>query len=266
MCASRRSAIWAAIGCHFVNRTWASPAAAAIPAASPMFSAPIVSRAARRTGSIPQTAPVSVESQPLPHLAGNSADGVSGGGRGMGSYQPGKADVTGSLRRPPPPPPAWTWEGGTAVTVAPGRDARNALRAAWRARLPPSWKPTTSPARRTSTPGSIWLFRVIAVRRRPFRRRRRASPRPRRCRPGAVRRREARSRPRRLSMSWRPAKPSTASRGSITSRLLVLAKANNIPPDTQLRVGDRIVIPGARSATLAGAARASRRSAGARRR
>jgi murein DD-endopeptidase MepM/ murein hydrolase activator NlpD len=33
--------------------------------------------------------------------------------------------------------------------------------------------------------------------------------------------------------------------------VLVLAKANNIPPDTQLRIGARIVIPGAGSATLA---------------
>jgi len=33
--------------------------------------------------------------------------------------------------------------------------------------------------------------------------------------------------------------------------VLVLAKANNIPPDTQLRIGARIVIPGGGSATLA---------------
>ena len=71
------------------------------------------------TGSIPSSTS-RVESKPLPHLASNSGDGVSGGGRGMGSYQPGNSDVTGSLPAAAPPPPAWTWEGGTAVILAPG--------------------------------------------------------------------------------------------------------------------------------------------------
>src|ERR1700677_746358 len=72
------------------------------------------------TGSIPQTAPASnIESRPLPHLA-STDDGTSGGGRGMGSYQP-NGEVTGSIAAPPPPPPpSWTWDGGTAVTVGPG--------------------------------------------------------------------------------------------------------------------------------------------------
>ncbi len=57
----------------------------------------------------------------MPHLAGS--EGSSGGGRGMGSYQPSHTEVTGSLpppAPPPPPPPAWTWEGGRPITVAPG--------------------------------------------------------------------------------------------------------------------------------------------------
>src|ERR1700722_11034064 len=64
------------------------------------------------TGSI-QNAPANhnhIESQPLPHLA-SADDGTSGGGRGMGSYQPPRSDVTGAIAPPPPPPPAWTWEG-----------------------------------------------------------------------------------------------------------------------------------------------------------
>jgi murein DD-endopeptidase MepM/ murein hydrolase activator NlpD len=80
------------------------------------------------TGSIPQTAPPShVESRPLPSLA--SADnGSSGGGRGMGSYQGG--EVTGSIATPPPPPPpAWTWDGGTPVTVKPGETVEGIARA-----------------------------------------------------------------------------------------------------------------------------------------
>ena len=68
------------------------------------------------TGSIPPSGD-RVESQPLPHLAGN--DGSSGGGRGLGSYQPGGGDVTGSLPAAPPPP-SFTWEGGRPITVAPG--------------------------------------------------------------------------------------------------------------------------------------------------
>ena len=70
------------------------------------------------TGSVPQNSN-NVETHPLPHLAVNSRDGSSGGGHGMGSYQPGGGDVTGSLPAAPPPP-AFTWEGGTPVTVAPG--------------------------------------------------------------------------------------------------------------------------------------------------
>jgi murein DD-endopeptidase MepM/ murein hydrolase activator NlpD len=72
------------------------------------------------TGSIPaRPAPSHVVSQPLPPLARADTQGISGGGRGMGSYQP--SDVTGSVRAAPPlPPPRWTWNGGIAVTVEPG--------------------------------------------------------------------------------------------------------------------------------------------------
>ncbi len=59
------------------------------------------------TGSIPQHPPAShvVESRPLPRIAANGGDGVSGGGRGMGSYQPAGAEITGSLPPAAPPPP-----------------------------------------------------------------------------------------------------------------------------------------------------------------
>jgi murein DD-endopeptidase MepM/ murein hydrolase activator NlpD len=72
------------------------------------------------TGSI-QSRPAAshVESRPIPPVA--SADtGVSGGGRGMGSYQPGSGDITGSVPPPAPPPPKWTWQGGTPIVVASG--------------------------------------------------------------------------------------------------------------------------------------------------
>jgi murein DD-endopeptidase MepM/ murein hydrolase activator NlpD len=71
-----------------------------------------------QTGALVQSAPANhVESQPLPRLA--TADGsVSGGGRDTGSYQP--ADATGSVRTAAAPQPSWTWEGGMAITIRPG--------------------------------------------------------------------------------------------------------------------------------------------------
>src|ERR1700691_1810995 len=59
------------------------------------------------TGSIPKSTN-SVESKPLPHLASNGGEGYSGGGRGMGSYQPSQpasSDVTGSPPAPGTPSP-----------------------------------------------------------------------------------------------------------------------------------------------------------------
>lgn len=95
------------------------------------------------TGSTPraQAAPVgAVETRPLgePSAAlpappaarpGTLAGaGMSGGGRGMGSFQPSAdmaGDVTGATPRlrpesKPQPKGAWTWEGGTPVTIAAG--------------------------------------------------------------------------------------------------------------------------------------------------
>src|ERR1700761_1526701 len=70
------------------------------------------------TGSI-QSRPAAshVESRPIPPVA-RADTGVSGGGRGMGSYQPNN-DITGSVP-PAPPPPKWTYQGGTPIIVASG--------------------------------------------------------------------------------------------------------------------------------------------------
>jgi murein DD-endopeptidase MepM/ murein hydrolase activator NlpD len=49
--------------------------------------------------------------------------GVAGGGKGMASYQPGNAsqqDITGSVSTPQTQARAWGWDGGTAVTVGQG--------------------------------------------------------------------------------------------------------------------------------------------------
>lgn len=93
------------------------------------------------TGSVPpaQRAPVGrVEAQPLPSYQATqtlppptrpamAANGTSGGGRGIASYQPSPSpEVTGSLPPPPAAAPSatgasnWNWDGGTAVSAAPG--------------------------------------------------------------------------------------------------------------------------------------------------
>jgi murein DD-endopeptidase MepM/ murein hydrolase activator NlpD len=95
------------------------------------------------TGSAPraQAAPVGqVETRPLgePHASalppppasrpGTLGGGVSGGGRGLGSFQPSadmSGDLTGSTPRLRAEPkhaakPSWTWEGGTPVTIGAG--------------------------------------------------------------------------------------------------------------------------------------------------
>ena len=93
------------------------------------------------TGSVaPATAPAGrVETSPLPPPGAArpatvaapypqaqpvaAATGIAGGGRGMASYTPGSSsgsDVTGSVQAPHNPPEQWTWDGGTAVTVAQG--------------------------------------------------------------------------------------------------------------------------------------------------
>ena len=85
--------------------------------------------AARR----PMAAPVAA----CTHAASavRTAAGIAGGGRGMASYTPGSAsspgEVTGSLPAPPParkPPDQWSWDGGTAVTVAPGETVEGIAR------------------------------------------------------------------------------------------------------------------------------------------
>src|SRR3954468_6390793 len=94
------------------------------------------------TGSVPvRTAPVGrVESNALPPPAASHPVTTAtaapaphyetaGGGRGLASYHPAPSsgpEVTGSVQSPPPPARApasatrWSWDGGTAVTVGRG--------------------------------------------------------------------------------------------------------------------------------------------------
>ncbi|MGO9702058.1 MAG: peptidoglycan DD-metalloendopeptidase family protein [Xanthobacteraceae bacterium] len=247
MCASR----WSAVGPQFLVVALIGLGVASCSSDSDrfsdIFSADSLPRS-ETTGSIPPSTG-HVDSKPLPHLASNSGEGTSGGGRGMGSYQPGNSDVTGSLPPAAPPPPAWTWEGGTAVTLAPGETLEMLAK---RHGVPVA---VLMEANSITSPGQVRPGQHLVI--------------PRYRGPAT-----ALSAPQtRIASSV----PSTIPAGPPQSALaptavvhvvvpgetlhsiarlyhkpvLVLARANNIPPDTQLRIGARIVIPGAGSATLA---------------
>ena len=205
------------------------------------------------TGSI-QSVPAShIESHPLPHIA-SSDDGTSGGGHGMGSYQgsslPPRTEVTGSIAPPPPPPPAWTWEGGTPITVEPGETLEMI---AHRHGVPVSAvmqaNNITSPAmvhpgmhlvipRYHTTPGAAaatmpeeprYTSSVAAVAA-PV-----GPPRTALAAPSTVH-------------VVAPGETLNSIARLYNKPVMVLAKVNNIPPTTMVRVGDRIVIPDMRQA------------------
>ena len=207
------------------------------------------------TGSIPQSAN-HVDIRPLPRLAGNASDGTSGGGRGMGSYQPGSSDVTGSLQ-PAPPPPTWTWEGGTPITVGRGDTLETISR---RYGVPVA---AIMEANSINNPALVHPGQHLVI--------------PRRHGPPAA---AALSAPQTRIASSAPALSSAAPVGPPQTALapgatvhvvvpgetlhsiarlygkpvMALAKANNIPPDTMVKIGDRIVIPDARPISAATAA------------
>ncbi len=196
------------------------------------------------TGSIPPSTS-RVESKPLPHLASNSGDGVSGGGRGMGSYQPANSDVTGSL----PPPPAWTWEGGTAVTLASGETLEMLAK---RHGVPVA---ALMEANNITSPAQVHAGQRLVIPR--YRgsatalsppRTRIASSVPSPLPPGPP---QSALAPTAAVHVVAPGETLHSIARLYHKPVLVLAKANNIPPDTQLRIGARIVIPDAHSATLA---------------
>jgi murein DD-endopeptidase MepM/ murein hydrolase activator NlpD len=205
------------------------------------------------TGSVPPGGSGRVDSRPIAHLDGNSGEGTSGGGRGMGSYQSGDADITGTV------PPKWTWEGGKPIIVAPGETLDTISRrygvpvaAIMRANS------ITSPA--MVHPGQhlvIPRYRGPAVGAA-------ASPSPQRL--------ASNSRALPLTAPVGPPRTVLAPASSVhivapgetlhsIARLygkpvMVLAKANNIPPDTMVRVGERIAIPDVRSAAAPAVPRA----------
>ena len=195
------------------------------------------------TGSIPQrsAAPGAVISRPLPPIA--SADtGYSGGGRGMGSYQPGSGEITGSVA-PPPPPPQWTWEGGTPIIVGPGETLEMIAR---KHHVPMS---AIMQANNIASPGAVHPGQHLVIPR--------LRPAPVAYAPPPNRVASVPSAP--PAAALRPAVPATSGVHVVApgetlnsiARLYgkpvaVLARANNIPPDTMVRVGERIIVPDVR--------------------
>jgi murein DD-endopeptidase MepM/ murein hydrolase activator NlpD len=190
------------------------------------------------TGSIPQNTQTShIQSQPLPRLADA---GSSGGGRGMGSYEP-NSEVTGSLPVVAPQP-TWTWEGGTPVVVAPGETLETISR---RHNVPVS---AIMQANNITNPTAVHPGQHLVIPRQKTGAAY-AQP-PRAATPAAV-----------MPPVGPVGSPKTAlaptsgvhvvapgeTLHSIArlygKPVMVLAKANNIPPDTMVRVGERIVIP-----------------------
>jgi murein DD-endopeptidase MepM/ murein hydrolase activator NlpD len=195
------------------------------------------------TGSI-QSAPTSrVETRPLPHLS-SADDGTSGGGRGMGSYQ-SKGDVTGSIAAPPPPPPSWTWEGGTPIIVEPG-ETLDVI--AHRHGVPVS---AIMQANNINSPAMIRPGMHLVI------------PRYHSAPVAAVAAPATVAEPRYTSsVATPPPRSALAAPSSVhvvqpgetlnsiarlyNKPVMVLAKVNNIPPTTMVRVGDRITIPDVR--------------------
>jgi len=240
MSASPRSALWP----QLVAISLIGLAAASCSADSGRFnesigsSSPPASRS-DVTGSI-QTAPASrLVSQPLPHLAGADESGTSGGGHGMGSYQPAGGEVTGSIPAPPPPP-AWTWEGGTPVIVASGQTLEMI---AHEHGVPAS---AIVEANGLSSASAIYPGQHLVI----PRYRSSAAVTPPQTRMASTEPAPAPAGAPKFALTA-PAGSHVVAPGETLNSIarlynkpvMVIAKANNIAPDTRVRVGDHIVIP-----------------------
>jgi murein DD-endopeptidase MepM/ murein hydrolase activator NlpD len=195
------------------------------------------------TGSIPaRPAPSSVVSRPLPPVASANANGVSGGGRGMGSYQP--SEVTGSVAPPPPPPPQWTWEGGTPIIVAPGETLEAIAR---KHHVPMS---AIMQANNIASPSAVHPGQHLVI---PRLRSAHVAYAPPTTRVATVPSAAPVGAPR-TALAPNSGVHVVAPGETLNSiarlygkSVMVLAKINNLAPDTMVRVGQRIVIPDVKS-------------------
>jgi len=210
------------------------------------------------TGSIPK-ASNGVESKPLPHLAANTGEGTSGGGRGMGSYQPAQpnnADVTGSLppAAPPPPPPVWSWEGGTPITVRAG-ESLEALSHQYGVPVAAIMQ-----ANGISNPALVHAGQHLVIPHSKGPAAALAAPQTHVASNAPTIPPAAPVGPPRMALAPASVLHVVAAGETLHSiarlygkPVLVLAKANNIAPDSRVKIGDRLVIPDAKSATPAAA-------------
>jgi murein DD-endopeptidase MepM/ murein hydrolase activator NlpD len=247
MCASRRSAVWPQV----VAVALMGLGAAGCTDSSRFADFDSDRPRGEVTGSVPQPGN-RVESRALPRLG----DGVSGGGRGMGSYQPGSGDVTGSLSSapPPPPPPRFTWEGGTPITVAPGETLETISR---RYDVPVA---ALMEANNITRSGSVHPGQHLVIPRRRGPATALAAPPTRVASSSAAMPSPAPVGPPRNALAAGSSVHVVAPGETLHSiarhygkPVLVLAKANNIAPDTMVRVGERITIPGGASTPVAAA-------------
>jgi murein DD-endopeptidase MepM/ murein hydrolase activator NlpD len=235
---------------------------------STRFDNPFASRAAtgEATGSIApgQAAPVGrVESTQLATPNANrpasvsSESGVAGGGRGLASYHPAPAaspEITGSVQAPvarkPPPSPQWTWDGGTAISVAQGDTIDSIAR---RHSVPAS---AIMQANGITGPAILHPGQRLVIPRRQQASQQASLPQA----PGGPAARPAAAKAAPVTaggMTGSGAAPGVhvVAAGDTLSKISRLyhkpvneiAKANNILPQAMLNIGDRIVIPGVRT-------------------
>ncbi|MGB6537931.1 MAG: LysM peptidoglycan-binding domain-containing M23 family metallopeptidase [Xanthobacteraceae bacterium] len=188
------------------------------------------------TGSV-TPASGGVVSRPLPPVAGTQ--GVSGGGTGMASYQPASGGVTGSVSPPPPPappPPRWTWVGGVPIIVAPGETVEMLSRK--------YHVPVSAIVQANNMPdGAVHAGQHLVI---PRLRTPAVAAAPRAGRVASVPSTQPRSAvaPGSGVHVVAPGETLNSIARLYGKSVMVLAKANNIPPDTMVRVGERIVVPG----------------------
>jgi len=199
------------------------------------------------TGSVPAQKHASVQSAPLPPPPGAGSPAtrpVSGGSPGMASYEPSRVssrDVTGSVPKTTSHQ-AWNWNGGTAIIVQPGDTIDGLVR---RYGVPASAiaEANNLPNGSALRPGQHLVIPKAADGRSPIPQHVAANP-PRPAAPAAT----PPAATGQLVHIVAPGETLMALSRKYHKPLAELAKANNIPPGTMVKVGDRIVIPGARTA------------------
>ena len=201
------------------------------------------------TGSVSGTKHSAIQSQPLPPPTGSAPAttrptvvGTAGGSRGIGSYEPAPAarpEITGSVQQAAAPRHGWTWDGGTPIVVQKG-DTIDGLVAKYGVPASAIAEANNLPNGSTLKPGQhLVIPRFEAT----------GSTAPRvasTVSPGPA---PAISAPAAVASGHyvhvvAPGETLMALSRKYHKSLAEIARANNIPPETMVKVGDRIVIPG----------------------